>query len=58
MTLTARGCPMHVHISNDIKDKIGKVEGVEEVTVNVVWEPPWTPERITEDGKKILGYSS
>jgi metal-sulfur cluster biosynthetic enzyme len=58
MTLTAPGCPMQVHISKDIEEKIRKVEGVEEVKVNVIWDPPWTPERISEDGRKILGYGS
>jgi metal-sulfur cluster biosynthetic enzyme len=52
MTLTAPGCPMHSLIARDIQSKVENVEGVENVKVNVVWDPPWTPERISEEGKK------
>ena len=57
MTLTAPGCPMHSLIARDIKSKVENVEGVEDVKVNVVWDPPWTPERISEEGKKVLGFN-
>jgi metal-sulfur cluster biosynthetic enzyme len=57
MTLTAPGCPMHSLIARDIQSKVEKVEGVEDVKVNVVWDPPWTPERISEEGRKILGFN-
>lgn len=58
MTLTAPGCPMHVHIANDIREKVKKLAGFEDVKVNVVWDPPWTPDLISEDGKKKLGFGN
>ncbi len=58
MTLTAPGCPMHTHISRDIEEKVKRVEGVKDVKVNMVWDPPWTPERISEEGKKVLGFGN
>lgn len=55
MTLTAPGCPMHGEISEDVKKRIEQIEGVEEATVEIVWEPLWTPERMTPEAKKKLG---
>ncbi len=58
MTLTARGCPMSQPMAMDARAKIMELDGVDEVMVNIVWDPPWTPERITEAGKKALGWSA
>jgi metal-sulfur cluster biosynthetic enzyme len=58
MTLTAPGCPMHTMISKGIEEKVRQIDGVNDVKVNVIWDPPWTPERISEEGKKILGYEN
>lgn len=58
MTLTARGCPMSQAIALNAKTKIEELDGVDEATVNVVWDPPWTPDRISETGKKALGWSA
>ncbi len=58
MTLTAPGCPMHTMISKGIEEKVRKMDGVNDVKVNVIWDPPWTPERISEEGKKILGFGN
>lgn len=55
MTLTAPGCPMYEEISEDVKKRIEQIEGVEEATVEIVWEPLWTPERMTPEAKKKLG---
>lgn len=55
MTLTAPGCPMHKTISEDVKDKVEALEGVEEAEVEIVWEPLWTPERMSPEAKKKLG---
>jgi FeS assembly SUF system protein len=57
MTLTAPGCPMARMISYDIEAKLKKVKGVKEVSVEVVWDPPWTPDRMTDEAKRILGVS-
>ncbi len=54
MTLTARGCPLANTLPMEIKEKLREVEGVENVEVELTWEPMWTPERITEEGKEKL----
>jgi metal-sulfur cluster biosynthetic enzyme len=55
MTLTAQGCPEHVNISAQVKARIEQLPGVRNVTVNVIWTPPWTPERLSPDARKQLG---
>ncbi|MGP0019046.1 MAG: metal-sulfur cluster assembly factor [Candidatus Sulfotelmatobacter sp.] len=55
MTLTAQGCPEHVNISAQVKSRIEQLPGVGNCTVNVVWTPPWTPERLSPDARKQLG---
>jgi len=55
MTLTTQGCGMGGYISRDAQEKILSLPGVSEATVEVVWEPPWTPERISPEGRKTLG---
>jgi|ERR1700722_6940390 len=55
MTLTAQGCPEHVNISAQVKSRIEQLPGVRDCMVNVVWTPPWTPERLSPDARKQLG---
>lgn len=55
MTLTAQGCPEHVNISAQVKSRVEQLPGVGNCTVNVVWTPPWTPERLSPDARKQLG---
>ena len=55
MTLTAQGCPEHVNISMQVKSRIEQLPGIRNVAVNVVWTPPWTPERLSPDARKQLG---
>jgi metal-sulfur cluster biosynthetic enzyme len=55
MTLTAQGCPEHVNISAQVKSRLEQLQGIRNATVNVVWTPPWTPERISPDARKQLG---
>ncbi len=55
MTLTAAGCGMGPFIAQQAEWAVAEVEGVKDVNVEIVFEPPWSPERISEDGKKILG---
>ena len=55
MTLTAPGCGMGPYIAQQAEWRIADVEGVGDVEVEMVFDPPWTPERITDDGKKLLG---
>ena len=55
MTLTAQGCPAHVEIGQQVKARVEQLPGVRNVTVNVVWNPPWTPERLSAEARKQLG---
>ena len=55
MTLTAPGCGMGPYIAQQAEWRIAEVEGVEDVEVEMVFDPPWNPELITEEGKKLLG---
>jgi metal-sulfur cluster biosynthetic enzyme len=55
LTLTSQGCPEHVNISAQVKSRLEQLPGVRTATVNVVWTPPWTPERLSPDAKKQLG---
>lgn len=55
MTLTAPGCGMGPAIAQDAKYKLESVPGVREATVNIVWDPPWNQDMISEQGKMELG---
>ena len=55
MTLTAQGCGMGPYIAQQAEWRIAEMPGVEDVEVELVWDPPWSPELITEDGKRLLG---
>ena len=55
MTLTAQGCPAHVMIGEQVKARLEQLPGIRNANVNVVWSPPWTPERLSADARKQLG---
>jgi len=55
MTLTAPGCGMGPAIAEDAKGQLERVPGVSEAEVNIVWDPPWNQDMITEEGKMVLG---
>jgi metal-sulfur cluster biosynthetic enzyme len=55
LTLTAQGCPAHVEIGEQVKARVEQLPDVRNVTVNVVWNPPWTPERLSPEARKQLG---
>lgn len=55
MTLTAPGCPAHTQISQQVKDRLEQLPGVNSATVNVVWSPAWTPERLSTAARQKLG---
>ena len=55
LTLTSQGCPAHVSIGEQIKARLMQLPGIRNANVNVVWSPPWTPERISPDARKQLG---
>ncbi len=56
MTLTAPGCGMGPHIAQNVKDEVNKVEGIKGTEVDMVWEPQWTPEKMSDAAKAQLGY--
>jgi metal-sulfur cluster biosynthetic enzyme len=55
MTLTSQGCPEHVNISAQVKSRLEQLPGIRNVAVNVVWTPPWSPERLSPEARKQLG---
>ena len=55
MTLTAQGCGMGPVIADDAKQRILGLGEVESAEVDIVWDPPWNPRMISEEGKKVLG---
>ena len=54
MTLTAPACPVAGEMPQWVADAVATVEGVGEVEVSMVWDPPWSPARMSEDAKMIL----
>ena len=56
MTMTTRGCPLHDTLVSDVKRYVNKVPGVSAVNVEIVWEPTWTPEKMSDEGKKLINY--
>ena len=55
MTLTTPGCGMGPYIAQQAEWAISEIEDLEDVTVEVVFDPPWSPDMLTEDGKALLG---
>jgi len=56
MTLTAPHCPLAGVLAEEVKRKLSEIEGVKKVEVELVWDPPWTPDRISDEVKKTLGF--
>lgn len=55
-SLTSMGCPAGPHIASEINRAVQEIPGVGEVNAELVWTPPWTPERMSEDAKFALGF--
>jgi FeS assembly SUF system protein len=55
MTLTAMGCPMAGEVISEVEMRVGQVENVKTTKVEMTFDPPWSPERMTEDAKWELG---
>ena len=55
MTLTAPACPVAGEMPQQVADTGAETEGIGEVQVTLTWDPPWTPERMSEDAKLALG---
>jgi metal-sulfur cluster biosynthetic enzyme len=59
MTLTSMGCPLTDQIIADVRKFVEPLDGVTSVDINWVWDPPWGPDKMTDDGKlmmKVMGY--
>ncbi|MGH7763156.1 MAG: metal-sulfur cluster assembly factor [Candidatus Dormibacteraceae bacterium] len=54
LTFTAMGCPASEFILDDVRERLLREDGVREVRINVVWNPPWTAARMTEAGHDAL----
>ncbi|MCA9249388.1 MAG: metal-sulfur cluster assembly factor [Planctomycetales bacterium] len=55
MTMTSPACPAGPQLLGGSKDAVGRMDGVNDVEVKLVMDPPWTPDRMTEDAKDQLG---
>ena len=55
MTLTFAGCGMGPYIAQQAEWRLAEVEGIEDINVDLVFDPPWTPDMITEEGKRLHG---
>jgi FeS assembly SUF system protein len=55
MTLTALGCPMAGEVMSDVREHLLQIAGVEEANVELVYDPPWSPDRMSEDARWELG---
>ena len=55
-TLTSMGCPVGPMIEQQIEEIVADMPGVEQVDAELTWNPPWTPEKMSEDAKFILGF--
>ena len=54
LTFTAMGCPASDFILEDVRERLLREADVNEVRVNIVWDPPWTAARMTQDGRDAL----
>ncbi|MEH7441644.1 metal-sulfur cluster assembly factor [Bacillus sp. JJ1122] len=54
MTLTTPGCPLHDSIASGIKYCVLGMEEIDQADVQLTWEPAWTPDMMTDDGKRML----
>ena len=55
-TLTSPGCPIGPQVTDQIKEFVGELDGVQEVNATMTFSPPWTPDLMSEDAKFALGY--
>ncbi len=56
MTLTAPNCPMADELLEEVNNKVGKVEGVTDTTINLTFDPPWDKDRMSEEAMLTLGF--
>lgn len=56
MTLTTPGCPLSMVFEEWIPAAVKNIEEVKDVKINLVWEPPWDPEKMTDEAKELMGF--
>jgi metal-sulfur cluster biosynthetic enzyme len=56
MTLTTPGCPLHDSIVGGVKRALADIAGIKDVNVQITWNPPWTPERMSDEALRQLGH--
>ncbi len=56
MTLTAPGCPAARSLPIEVHDRIAEIPEVKDVNIEIVWDPPWTPEMMSQEAKLELGF--
>ncbi|MCL4511974.1 MAG: SUF system Fe-S cluster assembly protein [Bacteroidetes bacterium] len=56
MTLTAPGCPAARSLPIEVHERVAQIKEVNDVNVEVVWDPPWTPEMMSQEAKLELGF--
>ncbi len=54
MTLTTPGCPMHSTIKGEAEEALRKLSGIQSVRVEIVWDPPWNTDMMSEEAKRML----
>ena len=55
MTLTSFSCPLAGLIIEEAKNKVKEIKGVKDVNIEIVWDPPWSPERMSKKARDMLG---
>ena len=56
MTMTTRGCPLHDTLVSDVKRYVGKIGGIGNINVEIVWDPPWSIEKMDQSVREKLGF--
>ncbi|ETN87525.1 metal-sulfur cluster assembly factor [Thermus sp. NMX2.A1] len=56
MTLTTPGCPLHDSMGEAVRQALSRIPGIEEVKVELTFDPPWTPARLSEEARRLLGW--
>jgi metal-sulfur cluster biosynthetic enzyme len=56
MTMTTRGCPLHNTMVNDVKKHVGKIKGIGNINVEIVWDPPWSIDKMDPSARDSIGF--
>jgi FeS assembly SUF system protein len=56
MTLTSPACPVAESLPGEVRQKVKSIEGINEVNINLVWEPPWNKDMMSDEAKLNLGF--